>query len=52
MIKNLIAVAEHSEMESFCKSDHCAYQETSEVTNDLNHPSKDNVNSYSPDLLG
>ena len=37
-------------MESFLKVIIPAYQETSAVTNDLNHPSEDNVNFISKDL--
>ena len=39
-----------SSSESFSESDQSAYQETSAVTNDFNHPSEDYVNFISTDL--
>ena len=43
-----IAVTEYSE--SFYESYQSTYQETSAVTNDFNHPSKDYVNFISTDF--
>ena len=45
---DIVAVAEHRE--SFSESDQPAYEETSAVTTDFNHPSKDYVNYISTDL--
>ena len=41
---------EYSEKESFFEIDHSAYQQTSPVTNNFSHPSKDYVNFISTDL--
>ena len=43
-----MAVANYSE--SFSENDQSAYQETSAVNNDFNHPSEDYVNRISKDL--
>ena len=43
-----MAVAKYSE--SFSESDQSAYEETSAVNNDFNHPSEDYVNCISADL--
>ena len=43
-----MAVAKYSE--SFSENDQSAYQETSAVNNDFNHPSEDYVNRISKDL--
>ena len=45
---NTVAAAEYSE--SFSESDQSANQETSSVTNDFNHPSKDYKNFIFTDL--
>ena len=46
--KDIVAVEEYSE--SFSESDQSAYQETSAVTCDFNHPSEVYVNYISTDL--
>ena len=46
--KDIVASAEYSE--SFSESDQSAYQETSAVTSDFNHPSEDYINYISTDL--
>ena len=46
--KDIKAAAEYSQ--SFSESDQSASQETSAVTSDFNHPSKDYVNYISTDL--
>ena len=43
-----MAVAKYSE--SFSENDQFAFQETSAVNNDFNHPSEDYVNRISKDL--
>ena len=45
---NILAVAEYSK--SFSENDQSAYQETSAVTSDFNHPNEDYVNYISTDL--